>query len=232
MRGRRGNIPRVFARTHLNTSYLPLLFKMYNEPVKPPPNPIAIRPDLITSEETTLRLHPKANTHSATDYTIKDVATGSTIFSVTGKKYGSSPGREFRDSTGLPLFELHRVGISRKPWRVRLPGDKERDLISICMRGPSMKIKLEIAQNCAATAGGQDGKREGEDMETVKMEVRRTTALFTFDVLAGEQKVADVRENAEINHSIGHSISGPYDYAPPKRVLDINLAEGLDMSIV
>lgn len=32
-------------------------------------------------------------------------------------------------------------------------------------------------------------------METVKMEVRRTTALFTFDVLVGE-KVADIRENA------------------------------------
>lgn len=205
---------------------------MYHQPVKSPPNPISIRPDLISSEETTLRLYPKANTRSATDYTIKDVATGSTKFTVTGKKYGSSSGREFRDSTGLPLFELHRVGLSRKPWRVRLPGDKERDLISICMRGPSMKIKLDIAQNRAATTDSRDRKREGEEMETAKMEVRRTTALFTFDVLAGEQKVADIRENGEINHSIGHSISGPYDYAPPKRVLDINLAEGLDMSIV
>ena len=134
---------------------------MYHQSVKPPPNPIAIRPDLIALKETTLRLRPKANTHSATDYTMKDVATGSTVFSVIGKKYGSSPGREFRDSTGLPLFELHRVGISRKPWRVRLPGDKERDLISICMRGPPTKIKLDIAQKCVATADISDRKREG-----------------------------------------------------------------------
>lgn len=100
------------------------------------------------------------------------------------------------------------------------------------MRGPPMKIKFDIAQNCAATADSRDQKREGEEIEMVKVEVRRTTALFTFDVLAGEQKVADIRENGEINRSIGHSIFGPYDYAPPKRVLDIKLAEGLDMSIV
>lgn len=60
-------------------------------------------------------------------------------------------------------------------------------------------------------------------METVKMEVRRTTALFTFDVLVGEKKVADIRENAEINRSIGHLNYGIwqmdwtcqlYDYCP------------------
>lgn len=87
---------------------------MYHQSAKPPPNPIAIRPDLIALKETTLRLHPKANTHSATDYTTKDVA-GSTVFSVIGRKYGSSPGREFRDSTGVPLFKLHRVRLPRKP---------------------------------------------------------------------------------------------------------------------
>ena len=141
---------------------------MYHQSVKPPPNPIAIRPDLIALKETTLRLRPKANTHSATDYTMKDVATGSTVFSVTVKTYGSSPGREFRDSTGVPFFELHRVGLSRKPWRVRLPGDKESDLISICMRGPPTKIKLDIAQNCVATAGISDRKKEVQDMETVQ----------------------------------------------------------------
>jgi len=201
----------------------------YNQPVKPLSNPIAIRPEHIASEETRLHLHPKADIRSATDYIVEDAVTGSKIFSVTGQKYGSGSGREFRDSTGLPLFELHRAGLSRKPWRVRLPGDKNKDLISICMRGASMKIKLNVVQSRATAAGG-DRRREEE--ETVKMKVDQTTALFTFDVLAGNQKVADIRENAEVNDSMGHWIAGPYHYVPPKRVLDIQLAVRLDMSIV
>lgn len=93
-----------------------------------------------------------------------------------------------------------------------------------------MKIKLNIVQNRASAADG--GDRKQDEGETVKLEVRRTTALLTFDVLAGDQKVADIRESVEGNKFIGHWISGPYDYVPPKRALDIRLAEGLDMSIV
>lgn len=65
-------------------------------------------------------------------------------------------------------------------------------------------------QNRAAAADGGDRKqeRENQEEETVSLEVRQTTALYKFDVLAGDQKVADIRENTEDNDTIGHWISG------------------------
>lgn len=191
---------------------------------------IAIRPEQIALEETALRLYPKANTQAADDYIIKDLTTDSTVFTVTGKKYGSTPGREFRDSTGLPLFELRRAGLfRRRPWRVQLPGGNKQDLISLRVRGPSRTIILDIAQIQAAGVNGV----QREDVErTVTLEVHQTTALYTFDALAGNQKVAEIRENTQLNKSVGHFMTGPYDHVPARRILDIELGRGLDMSIV
>lgn len=83
-------------------------------------------------------------------------------------------------------------------------------------------------QNPAIAA--DEGDRGQKD--TVKLEVRRTMALFTFAVLACNQKVADIRESVEENKSIGHWRQSPYDHVPPKRALEIRVAGGLDMSIV
>ncbi|KAJ5090745.1 hypothetical protein N7532_009429 [Penicillium argentinense] len=199
-----------------------------DQPLQPLSDSVAIRSELIALEETDLRLYPKSSRKSPAEYTIKDVFTGSTVFSVTGRKYGSSPGREFRDSSGLPLFELRRAGFFIRPWKVRLPGDDSKDLASIYMQGPSKKIILDITQNQDSTA--DEAKRvEGEKKVTLR--VFRKSALYTFDVLAGDQKVAHIQENPEINRSLGHWMSSPYDYVPPRRALDIRLAEGLDASI-
>ncbi|CAG8254116.1 unnamed protein product [Penicillium salamii] len=111
-------------------------------PLVPLSHPVAIRSEHVALEETNLRLYPKANRTSAAEYTIKNLAIASTLFSVTGRKYGSNTGREFRDSTGLPLFELCRARLPINPWKVRLPGDKSKDLASISMQGASRKIIL------------------------------------------------------------------------------------------
>lgn len=97
----------------------------------------------------------------------------------------------------------------------------------MCMRGPSLKIKVDIMQNHAIAAEGGDREQE----KTVKLEVRRTTALFTSDVLAGDHKVVDIWESVG-NKSIGYWRQGRYDHVPPKRALEIRVAEGLGMSIV
>ena len=201
----------------------------HQEPLQPLSDPVAIRSDLVTSEETDLRLYPKASNKSAAEYTIKNAFTGSTIFSVTGKKYGSSPGREFRDSSGLPLFDLRRAGFLIRPWKVRLPGDDSKNLAAIYMKGPSKKIILDIEENQAITTSGT---KRVDDEKKVTLKVFRKTALYTFDVLAGDKKVAHIQENPELNRSVGHWMSSPYDYVPPRRILDIRLAEGLDASIV
>ncbi|CAG7996703.1 unnamed protein product [Penicillium salamii] len=190
------------------------------KPLIPLSHPVAIRSEHVALEETDLRLYPKANRASAAEYIIKNLATASTLFSVTGKKYGSNTGREFRDSTGLPLFELRRATLPIKPWKVRLPGDKSKDLASISMQGASRKIILKVPQNQSAAA------------DSVTLTVVRTTALFTFEVMTSSQTVAHVQENTEINTSAGEVVSGPYHNVPPRRVLDIRLTEGLDASIV
>lgn len=99
-----------------------------------------------------------------------------------------------------------------------------------------MKLKLDILQNRATATTASRGDRKGEDEgneETVNIEVRRSTGLSTFDVLAGDHKVADIRESAEQNDTMGgHLLVGPFYHPPPRRVLDIRVAEGLDMSIV
>ncbi|CAG8176506.1 unnamed protein product [Penicillium salamii] len=197
--------------------------------LQPLSDPVAIRSELVASEETELRLYPRANRKSASEYTIKNVFNGSTVLSVTGRKYGNSPGREFRDSSGLPLFELRRAGFLIRPWKVRLPGDDSKNLASIYMEGPSKKITLNIAENQAPAIEGA----KGVDVEKkVTLKVFRKTALYTFDVLVGDQKVAHIQENPELNRSVGHLMYSPYDYVPPRRILDIRLAEGLDASIV
>jgi hypothetical protein len=199
-----------------------------DQALQPLSDPVAIRSELVASEETELRLYPRADRKSAAEYIIRNVFTGSTVASVTGKKYGSSPGREFRDSSGLPLFELRRAGFIR-PWKVRLPGDDSKDLASIYMQGPSKKITLNIAENQAPAINGAKGV-DAEKKVTLK--VFRKTSLYTFDVMAGDQKIAHIQENPELNRSVGHFMYGPYDYVPPRRILDIRLAEGLDASIV
>lgn len=199
-----------------------------DQPLQPLSDSVAIRSELIALEETDLRLYPKASRKSPAEYTIKNVFTGSTVFSVTGQKYGSSPGREFRDSSGLPLFELRRTGFFIRPWKVRLPGDDSKDLASIYMQGFPKKITLDIMQN--QSPAEKPTRVEGKKKVTLR--VFRKSALYTFDVLAGDQNVAHIQENPEINRSVGHWMSSPYDYVPPRRVLDIRLAEGLDASIV
>lgn len=88
-----------------------------DRPVEPPLQPIAIRTENIAKETTRLYLRPQANPDSATDYTIKDDVTGKTVFTITGSRYGSDPGREFRDSSGLPLFHLtHSFSVWKWRW--------------------------------------------------------------------------------------------------------------------
>lgn len=123
--------------------------------------------------------------------------------------------------------------LSRWPWRVRLPGDEEKDLGRVYVRSPSMRIKLDMMWNCVAR-----GDRKGEGGEMVRLEVRQTTALYMFDVLVGDgdgeekKKVADIRESVERNKSVGYWPRGPCNHVPPKRVLDIRVAGRLDLSIV
>lgn len=200
-----------------------------DKPVESPFHPIAIRAEHIAKETTRLYLRPKADPNSATDYLIKDDVTGETVFSITGPKHGSESGREFRDSSGLPLFQLtHSFSVWKWRWRVRLPGSKD-DLAEVKKRQSG---NFDVIFRNLATS---ELKKEAD--ETFSLEARSTTPIFllTFEVLAAGRKIVDVRESVERNRTIGHmptySVNGQTSF-PPRRVLDICVAEGVDLSIV
>lgn len=198
--------------------------------VEPPLQPVAIRTEYIAKETTRLYLRPQANPDSATDYTIKDDATGKTVFTITGSRYGSDRGREFRDSSGLPLFHLtHSFSVWKWRWRVRLPGAKE-NLAEVKRRQTGRSFDV-IFQNLATS------KPKAELDKPFTLEVHSTTPTFflTFEVMMAGRKIADVRESVERNKTIGHlptyTMNGQRSF-PPKRVLDICVAEGTDISMV
>lgn len=201
-----------------------------NTSVSQPPFPIAIRPEHIAATETNLIIEPKCDDHSPEDYIIKD-SDGSTVFAVAGKKHGERSGREFRDGSGLPLFEMYRViGISR-PLRVRLPRSdgKKDNLVEFSMSVHYGKFDM-IVQNAAV----ETAKHEHDKQTTVHVRQVSKESIYVWEMLVGDVKVADIRESTEKNDSLGCApqTNTWYPKPPKRRVLDIKVAEGFDSSLV
>ncbi|KKA18256.1 Uncharacterized protein T310_7802 [Rasamsonia emersonii CBS 393.64] len=177
---------------------------MSNKSLQPPLHPIAIRAEHIAQRETA-----------------RNDADGSTLFTVTGTKFGDRSAREFRDRSDLPLFELRRALALRRPLRVRLPGNDKEELVEVNPKRPLGNFDLTL-RNAAAT----DAKNEAD--RTVTLEVHQTSPAFwlTFEVMAGDRQVVDVRESVQKNKTIG---TLPHEWPrlpPPRQVLDVRVAEG------
>ncbi|CAG8876985.1 unnamed protein product [Penicillium nalgiovense] len=89
--------------------------------LRSPDRDIAFRNQYIARSKTTLVLRPFGSPHSAFAYKITE-EDGTPQFTVTGRKYTHRSCREFRDDSGLPLFELHRKWSWTISWSVSLPG--------------------------------------------------------------------------------------------------------------
>lgn len=96
--------------------------------LKAPGRPLALRREYVTETKTTFIVRPQGNAASAESYVITD-DDDTVLFTVTGWKFSDRSCREFRDASGLPLFELHRSWLAfartssgRGVWAVTLPG--------------------------------------------------------------------------------------------------------------
>lgn len=96
--------------------------------LKPPERPLALRCEYITETKTNLIVRPQGDSESAVSYEITD-EDETVLFTVTGWKFSDRSCREFRDASGLPLFELHRDWLAfargrsgRGVWAATLPG--------------------------------------------------------------------------------------------------------------
>ncbi|KAL4966418.1 tubby C-terminal-like domain-containing protein [Aspergillus stella-maris] len=100
-----------------------------------PKHPIALRPEYIAPNNTTIHVKQHSASWSSGDFTVTSVPGPENpdpdpkpkeLFKVLGELASFSQRRYFRDADGLPLFELSREKMGYK-WFLHLPGEKERN---------------------------------------------------------------------------------------------------------
>lgn len=168
----------------------------------PAPHPIAIRKEHITPSQTIINIKQHDDAYLGHDFTIRDAYSGSKLFTVEGKSLSNSQRREFRDASGLPLFELRRRYFTAKnAWELNLPGGARRrswtgrgedgdeeKILSTRLRWSWTRDKLDVTLkrgNAAASGAGtpppppaeEDAKGRREDKgenenEDITLEVR------------------------------------------------------------
>ncbi|KAB8245621.1 tubby C-terminal-like domain-containing protein [Aspergillus flavus] len=193
--------------------------------LKAPDRPIAIRENYITDSRTLLTLRPQGDAQSVAAYKVQD-GNGVTQFTASGRKYNGRSCREFRDSSGLPLFELHRKFSFRDAWCITLPGSPTAE--SIATGAPRLAPFGNLVftfTNVAVT----DVKGSVDDKKVTLEVERHGRVLESFDIVDGDRKVAEVRESVQHNPKLALTPSTRRNYRP---VLDIIVTPGVDLSLV
>jgi hypothetical protein len=195
--------------------------------LKSPERPIALRKELIASSKTSLVLKPQGDTHSAVSYKITE-EDGTPAFTVTGRKYSDRSCREFRDASGLPLFELHgfnAVTFSFQ-WYITLPGT---DDVKVATGSPRMSWGGEVLKFTFQNMAAVDAKREEEKELTLRVK-RHGEALTFFDILDEDRRVAEVRES--IRHNLKLNLTRGSRGSKYRPALDLVIMPGVDASLV
>ncbi|KAF7590290.1 hypothetical protein BBP40_003027 [Aspergillus hancockii] len=178
--------------------------------------PIALRPEHLASCPSTIRVKQHSKSWSGGDFTIStypsEGSSATKLFSVDGDFGSLSQRRHFRDSSGLPLFELHRKK-SGVTWFVHLPGDNSdaEPIAAIATKWSAFKDKFDVHIKNAAV-NGEDTVLEvrGQDIWKVK------THVYHNGALAMTAKLTDVLSV----------------YVPGKRPeWELTVAEGMDLSL-
>ncbi|KAL4903855.1 hypothetical protein BDW74DRAFT_155495 [Aspergillus multicolor] len=104
-----------------------------------PQRPIAIRSETIATEEpeTTITVRNRPEPWHSLDYVVSH-HTGEVIFTVHGHPWGLSRRRDFRDASGLPLFELKCRWYDSSLLEVKLPG-------ATALSKPLLSAKCRVA---------------------------------------------------------------------------------------
>lgn len=196
---------------------------------------------------------PRGDSASADAYRISD-NDGLPLFTATGRRFNSGRGREFRDASGLPLFEVKRNWLSwRSGWVITLPGcsststtpnssstssgsggsGKDIDKAGLLATGTPRIRTLTSTPignfniTIAQNAGATATKRSEDKKLTLEIE-RHGNALAFFDVVDGDRKVAEVRESIRHNERLA-LISSQSRYRP---VFEVVVTAGMDLSLV
>jgi uncharacterized protein YxjI len=197
--------------------------------MNPPERPIAVRTDYIADSKKTFILRPRGDAHSAAAYRVTDEA-GQVHFTASGHKFGDRSCREFRDASGLPLFELHRRISLRNRWSVTLPGGNG-NAADVATGTPRLSLGVHMIGHFDITfenAAAMDAKEDEDRMLTLRVQ-KHGNVLFTFDVVDGNRKVAEIRESISHNQQLNFVSGSRKGYRP---ALDVTITPGVDMSLV
>lgn len=190
--------------------------------------PVAIRPEHIADDETLLYLKPQYDQRSPNEYTIKRYWDDSTIFTITGHKYGDTPAREFRDASGLPMFQSRATLLAwKRPLRVRLPGNETDDLVDFrCENGRTLRLSFRNSM-----APDPEEKSDDNTVE-VKVHDMGNAAWAGCSATVKGQKVLDIRESMTMNKTLPRVWAQADISLMPRQILEVLVAEGFDMSLV
>lgn len=194
--------------------------------LRSPDRDIAFRNQYIARSKTTLVLRPYGSAQSAVAYKITE-EDGTPQFTITGRKYSDRSCREFRDSSGLPLFELHRKWYRSNSWSVSLPGCDDATIATGSPRWTLGRTSLGDFNLSFENAAAFDGKRQEEKNLTLNIE-RHGNALALFDIVDGDRKVAEVKESIHHNEKL-NLMGSKAGYRP---ALDVIVMPGVDISLV
>ncbi|KAL8757219.1 MAG: hypothetical protein Q9199_002366 [Rusavskia elegans] len=176
--------------------------------LSPLKQPIAIRPDCVVNEPTTITVQQKPGWTQG-DF-IAQRADGSTILTSNGKLWSNSARKEFQDASALPLFSLRRAWLSlaRHYW-LELPGGQQ--ILTVGQRWSFGKIKLDFTLLNAAT----------HDHEEKVLELRGADMLNEItEVSCDGNKVASIQRKMDTRS---------YKYLPE---YEVRVASGIDTALV
>ncbi|KAE8324352.1 tubby C-terminal-like domain-containing protein [Aspergillus sergii] len=195
--------------------------------LKAPSRPLALLTNHITNTRKTLTLSPQGDAQSVSAYKITD-EDGTTLFTASGRKYTNRSCREFRDASGLPLFELHKKISLRNVWSVTLPGSDTADIATGAPRLGLGGVGFGNFNVSFVNVAAVDVKSDEERRVTLEIE-RHGRVLESFDVVDGDRRVAEVRESIQHNKKLALMSSSRRGYRP---ALDVTVMEGVDLSLV
>lgn len=193
----------------------------HRKTLREPGRPLALRGEYISEQKRSLVLYPSGDSGSRCAYTVRD-ENSRVIFTVTGRKSGSSSCREVRDQTGLPLFDIHRErSLLSVIWAFYLPGSLRTPLMT-CRRLSSRNRILDF-ENAVATEG------KGVEERTVTMNIEKHgRALALFDVVDGDRRIMEIRESIQHNTKLALL---PGHKARCRPAIDMTIMSGVDMSL-
>ncbi|KZF20105.1 hypothetical protein L228DRAFT_250545 [Xylona heveae TC161] len=161
--------------------------------------PIAVREEYIAPSKTTITVKQNDKAWLGRDFTIRNPSSGDydydnnddddngpVLFTVECKAMSNSQRREFRDASGLPLFELRRKWLALSDaWTLRLPGS--RDSI----------ISNSSCSNSSGNGSNSNGSRDANDANILTGSLKWSLGRPKFDVKLRNAAVPDAAKESD-----------------------------------